>query len=603
MASVKDALNRLLQNSQLYDKHCFCFFIDGLDEFEPGVQDGLDYLDLVAILRQWAVRANGGLKVCVSSREEGVFMNEYAKDPSFRLQDLTRFDMQEYVRGRLSDFKNETLNETMRNKLVYAVPDKSSGMFLWTYLVVKTIRNKITHGVSDEALENHLKALPKGLEKLFQHVLDNLESYDRSWTLRTIRILQTAKSKDMQLTLLASSLLEEYEKDPEFSFREDIYLLQKDQETLRNQLRGACGGLIEHLSDHTPVGLDTLDFVHRSVPEMFQESKLRLQMEKALNGMDTVDALMHLSFAVIQIVQVGNSLMQMDKLCTIVLMLLTEKNDQPPYYFLESINTWIGKTWNNDPLLDTPGLTWHIEVDETSFHGVELTSHDYESRGCFYDTAMIATTTNRNDYIEWKIQHDSKTLRTPLRRAIVGWYLLRSKYWELFFRNDVFELNSTIPLLPTHSTNETQQPKDGTSFDSLTPWQFFLVSALLCEPNQWTFEAYVYTAQVIEEFFKQGTDPYCQVRITVRKNYETTLTVVFRKVESHHSWKLLDGGDTHFSGPLQWAIARCQELRGKPHLDFSTELREEYSLREIVKGSDWANRDAILELMDSYSGN
>lgn len=600
MASIKDALNRLLQNSKLYDKHYFCFFIDGLDEFEPGLQDGLDYLDLVDILRQWAVRANGGLKLCVSSREEGVFMDEYVKDPSFRLQDLTRFDMQEYVRGRLSILKNETL----RNKFVYAVPDKSSGIFLWTYLAVKTIRNKITHGISDKALENHLAALPEDLKAFFQHVLDNLEPYDRSWTLRTIHILQTAKSKDLQLTLLASSLLEEYDKDPKFSIREDICLLQKDQETLRTQLRGACGGLIEQISDHTPVGLDTLDFVHRSVPEMFQgTNELRLQMEEALNGMDTVDVLIHLSFAVIRIVQVGNSLMQMDKLGAIVLILLTEKNNQPPYYFLESINTWIGKTWNNDALLDTPGLTWHIEVDETSSHGVELISHDYKSRGYFFDTAMIATATNRNDFIEWKIQHDSKTLWTPLRRAIVGWYLLRSKHWELFFRNDVFELSSTIPLLPTHSTNERQQPEDKEGFNSLTPWQFFLVSALLCEPNQWTFEAYVYTAQVIEEFFKQGTDPYCQIRIAVRQNYETSLTIVFRKVESHHSWKLLDGGDTHFSGPLQWAIARCQELRGRPPLDFSTELREEYSLREIVKGSDWANRDAILELMDSYSGN
>lgn len=600
MALIKDALNRLLQNSKLYDKHCFCFFIDGLDEFEPGLQDGLDYLDLVDILRQWAVRANGGLKLCVSSREEGVFMDEYVKDPSFRLQDLTRFDMQEYVRGRLSILKNETL----RNKFVYVIPNKSSGIFLWTYLVVGAIRIKIKDTVTDKELENYLEALPKDLKTLFQHVLDNLEPYDRSWTLRTIHILQTAKTKDLQLTLLASSLLGEYDKDPEFSIREDFYLLQKDQETLRTQLRGACGGLIEHLSDHTPVGLDTLDFVHRSVPEMFQgTNELSLQMEEAVNGMDAVDALIHLSFAAIQIAQVSNILMQMDKLGTIVLMLLTERNNQPPYYFLESIDTWTGRTWNNDALLDTPGLTWHIEVDETSSRGVELISHDYESRGYFFDTAMIATTTNRNDYIEWKMQHDSKTRWTPLRRAIVGWYLLRSKYWELFFRNDVFELKSKIPLLPTHSTNETQQQKDKTSFDSLTPWQFFLVSALLCEPNQWTFEAYVFTPQVIEEFFKQGTDAYCQIRIAVRKNYETTLTVVFRKVESHHSWKWLDGGETHFSGPLQWAIARCQELRGRPPLDFSTELREEYSLREIVEGSDWANRDVILELMDSYSGN
>jgi hypothetical protein len=244
-ALIKDALNRLFQNPQLYDKHCFCFFIDGLDEFEPGLQDGLDYLDLVDILRQWTIHANGSLKLCVSSREEGVFMDEYANDPSFRLQDLTKFDMQDYVRSRLSALKNEAL----RDRFVYLIPEKSSGIFLWTYLVVKTIRNKMTHRVSDEVLERHLETLPEGVKALFQHVLDNLEPDDRTWTLRTIRLLQTAKSKEMQLKLFASSLLEAYDKDPEFSMRDDIYLLRKDQIDLRTQLRGACGGLIEHVTD------------------------------------------------------------------------------------------------------------------------------------------------------------------------------------------------------------------------------------------------------------------------------------------------------------------------------------------------------------------
>ncbi|RBQ73603.1 hypothetical protein FVER14953_10890 [Fusarium verticillioides] len=80
---IKEALKRLLQNDKLYQQHRFCVSIDGLDEFEPGIQDGLDYIDLVGVLRQWTVHADKNLKLCLSSREEGMFMGEYEKDPGF----------------------------------------------------------------------------------------------------------------------------------------------------------------------------------------------------------------------------------------------------------------------------------------------------------------------------------------------------------------------------------------------------------------------------------------------------------------------------------------------------------------------------------------
>ncbi|KAM0343784.1 hypothetical protein ACHAPU_008212 [Fusarium lateritium] len=254
--------------------------------------------DLVEILRQWTVQARGNLKLCVSSREEGVFMDEYASDPSFRLQDLTRFDMQDYVRSRLSSLKNEHL----KNRFTQKIADKSSGIFLWVYLVVQTIRTKMSHRVSDEALEKHLETLPEGLKALFLHVLENLDPNDRIWTLRTIHLIRIAQDNDLELTLVASSLFGEYLKDPEFAVRDDIGNLENDEEVLRAQLRGACGGLIESNKSGRLGGLYALDYIHRSVPEMFQagelgSDKLVRQMDAALNGVDFINALTKLSFA------------------------------------------------------------------------------------------------------------------------------------------------------------------------------------------------------------------------------------------------------------------------------------------------------------------
>ncbi|KAF5663853.1 hypothetical protein FCIRC_11038 [Fusarium circinatum] len=283
---IKDALERLLQNDKLYQQHKFCIFIDGLDEFEPGIQDGLDYIDLVNVLRQWTIHADGNLKLCLSSREEGVFLNEYESDPGFRLQDLTKSDMQEYVRSRLSSLEDEDL----KGDLATEIPEKSSGIFLWTYLVVKTIRNKMTHKATSEMLRTHLSTLPRGLASLFRHILQQLEPGDARKTLRMIHALQTAKSDGLMLPLLTFSFLDEYDADSEFSLRDGLeYEPIPDEEILQAQLRGTCGGLIESHEGTSYEGLKVLEFVHRSVPDIFQNdmehSELAHQMGVALHDL------------------------------------------------------------------------------------------------------------------------------------------------------------------------------------------------------------------------------------------------------------------------------------------------------------------------------
>ncbi|KAH7233106.1 hypothetical protein BKA59DRAFT_408657 [Fusarium tricinctum] len=504
-ALIEDAFSRLLQNPQLGEKHRFCFFIDGLDEFDPDCQDGKDYADMVGIFRNWTTHANGTLKLCVSSREECVFMKAYRNYPGFRLQCLTRIDMQNYVRSRLSSLKDETT----RNKFIYLIPEKSSGIFLWTYLVVNTVRNKISHGVSDKALEKYLEALPENLKALFQHVLDNLEEDDKTRTLRTICLLQTANSKGLLFSLVASSLLDQYFKDPEFSMREEVDWPLKDQEVLRTELRGACGGLIESHGGF-------LQFVHRSVPEMFQgnikTNELSSQMEEALKGMDVVNVLIHLCFAAVR---------------------------------------------------------------------------------------TMPTAADRSDYIEWKIQQDPEFLSNALVRALVGLCLLRSKHWEVFFRNNVFLHDQTAPLrIPLERLPEGSMG----DFKPLTAWQFFIVDTMCQKFGKLVPESF---PQIVEQFLKYVTDPYCQFQIESVEKKDRILIwkVLFRDGVSDHCWTVLDHDVSPFSDWLQSAFDRCQVLRNKPRLDFLTKIKEEFSLRDIIAGTEWPNRDAILKLMDDFVRN
>ena len=89
---IQAAFGRLIERRSLYKKHCFCFFIDGLDEYEGTYQE--DCKAMVELLCSWTEFAPADVKVCVSSREYNVFMNAFSPNRRLRLQDLTQNDME-----------------------------------------------------------------------------------------------------------------------------------------------------------------------------------------------------------------------------------------------------------------------------------------------------------------------------------------------------------------------------------------------------------------------------------------------------------------------------------------------------------------------------
>ncbi|SCO76329.1 uncharacterized protein FRV6_00541 [Fusarium oxysporum] len=595
---IKDALERLLQNDKLYRQHKFCIFIDGLDEFEPGVQDGLDYIDLVNVLRQWTIHADGNLKLCLSSREEGVFMDEYASDPSFRLQDLTRFDMQNYVRSRLSNLKDENL----KSDLATEIPEKSSGIFLWTYLVVKTIRNKMTHRATSETLRKHLNTLPRGLEALFHHILQQLEPDDARKTLRIIDSLQTAKSNYIELPLLAFPLLDRYDKDLEFSLRDGLEDEPiPDEELLQAQLRGACGGLIECHEGRQYERLQVLEFVHRSVPDMFYKdtkgSELSVQMEAALDGTNTIDVVSHVCFATLRLSgQKGTESLVRSSCKSIVYMRLEKRFDKPPYSFLEYVGSWVNDGW-----LDDSQAEWQCFFSPLAGSSV-LYIRPYGAAAIgsnnprkLYNNMCLAALPGHIDYMEWKILNDANALNNAAKRAFVGQFILISKHWEIFFEKSIFTMDPRIPLIPS-TTIQDWSDDNWVVPDpvTLSAWQFFLTYIIL--NFQWYFGVVKDNGNVIERFLRQGADPYCRILVA----YEETrvyMTICFRESKTCHviprdsAWILFDYS-------VKEVIERCLTLKGKPLVDWDKNFTEEFLFREWVAFTDWPNRDTLLELLD-----
>ncbi|KAK0706079.1 hypothetical protein B0T26DRAFT_814697 [Lasiosphaeria miniovina] len=138
--SCLDSCCRATQrNTALHDSRCFCFLIDGLDEYEETAQH--DRRHMVDLLKNWRKASLGAVKLCVYSREDNVFMNAFPADTRLCLHQLKRFDMKKYV------------------LLVREILEKSHGIFLWVALVVKLVCEQIESGATAGTLSKFINTL------------------------------------------------------------------------------------------------------------------------------------------------------------------------------------------------------------------------------------------------------------------------------------------------------------------------------------------------------------------------------------------------------------------------------------------------------------
>ncbi|KLU91329.1 hypothetical protein MAPG_09850 [Magnaporthiopsis poae ATCC 64411] len=225
-ARIRSLFQNLLQAIPSDCDHCFCFFIDGLDEFEETEHD--DH-DLVNILHQWARACPQSFKLCVSSREENIFMEMLGKHGRIRLHTATHTDISAYVSSRMDLVENLGLREELTTRIVAA----AQGIFLWVSLVCRRIRRRYSSGYSREDLLEDINLLPQEINALFALLLDNQLDQDRDRAYLTLAIVLEADApffdtvrgrnnatlSGTEPTLLGYSFLEEYLQDPAFAIK------------------------------------------------------------------------------------------------------------------------------------------------------------------------------------------------------------------------------------------------------------------------------------------------------------------------------------------------------------------------------------------------
>jgi len=264
---------RLLARHHSMPVKC-CFLIDGLDEF-----DG-DHYKLCQLLKELSLSAN--LKCCVSSRPWNVFEDAFASDLSTKLcvHDLTIQDIWNYTESRLKGFprwKETCISDERSTEFISDITERAQGVFLWVFLVTRSLRDGLVNGDTIHDLQRRLKALPTDLEPFFKHMLDLVDPFYHQYMSRTFQMTINAKEPLHLLTYYAresedqnDNYVLEWPLDPDLALAN---LPPGLLEPCRRRINARCGGLLGFKKDR-------VEFLHRTVHDFLLTRPMQDYLEQ-----------------------------------------------------------------------------------------------------------------------------------------------------------------------------------------------------------------------------------------------------------------------------------------------------------------------------------
>ncbi|KAH6876597.1 hypothetical protein B0T10DRAFT_497781 [Thelonectria olida] len=290
-SEVSSGFKNLVADQRKY----FFFLIDGLDEFDGDCAELADLL-----LRTTSSTPN--VKLCLASRPWLVFEDAFRQRPSLRVEDLTLKDIRIFASDKLSE--NRMFEELRAHdpdnaqKLIEEVTARSSGVFLWVRLVVKSLLEGLRDGDTMDDLSARLYLIPKDLEDLFQKILGDLDATyfeQASQIFQTVgaslvswqeinsrskgeETLELNKDGSSPLTLLTLSFIGE-DVDRALSAKYGSPMDWDQQcyqaERMRRRLSSRCKGLVEAPTYADSGPNTTVQYLHRTVKDFFQEDRMK----------------------------------------------------------------------------------------------------------------------------------------------------------------------------------------------------------------------------------------------------------------------------------------------------------------------------------------
>ncbi|KAK4097349.1 hypothetical protein N658DRAFT_293023 [Parathielavia hyrcaniae] len=272
LASFRRLLHRGITGSRV------CIFIDGLDEYEG------EHEELIQIVRDMA---HARVKLCISSRPWNIFEHAFGNDVVHKLylEQFNRPDIELYVRDKLQsrpDFQVVRARHLEADRLILEIIDKAQGVFLWVYLVVRSLIQGLLNWDRIEDLQRRLRAFPSDLDDFFSHIL---ESLDGAYRVQTARLFQVSLAAPRPLSLLNYWYIDMDEVDEHFLSRMSNLALYPQELAARQgemgkRLNGRFKGLLEvtTLPNAEPPYCHRVDFLHRTVKDFLRTTAVQKQL-------------------------------------------------------------------------------------------------------------------------------------------------------------------------------------------------------------------------------------------------------------------------------------------------------------------------------------
>ncbi|KAI8947879.1 hypothetical protein F4801DRAFT_604999 [Xylaria longipes] len=264
--STKELLDAFLSLPSILGKDCLCIFIDGLDEYN-GEHD-----DLISIIKSLGTASN--VKMCVSSRPWLDFSDAFSSSPwKLYLQDLTN-----------------ARNREAAEDLVTQITTRAQGVFLWVYLVVRSLTKGLVNADTIRDLQRRVDEVPQQLEQFFDRILGSIDPFYVSRTAKIFLVLAHARSS---LPLISFYFLDRDEDGLPFepkTFLKSWPIVNEDEldliTTKKRQLIAQCKDLIDIIEvPEDPIMFNCIVlFLHRTVVDFINQPHILSRLFEQAGG-------------------------------------------------------------------------------------------------------------------------------------------------------------------------------------------------------------------------------------------------------------------------------------------------------------------------------
>lgn len=283
---LKTMFQSILDHVMLKSK--ILLFVDGLDEYGQNRDERKDLIELFLTLQGLPQ-----IKMCVSSRPWNVFNDAFRGFPHLRLEELNRPDIERCVTDKCDQSNAfQTLKQISPDrakKLQDEIVQKSRGVFLWVYLVLKRLLSEMQDGLGLIEPENILAEVPEGLDRYFEFMLRRIPEDQKVQASRVYQITGLLGGTIGLETPLLLSYVKEVNQD--FAERHKD-LGGKDTEirtaAMHRFLHGQSMDLLVCRRSSTPPAFPcddfSIEFLHRTAAEYVRSTAVQSLLRMLTGG-------------------------------------------------------------------------------------------------------------------------------------------------------------------------------------------------------------------------------------------------------------------------------------------------------------------------------